>query len=696
MSNLFSRWFQRINHLSGGERRQPKKVPARSRRTCLNVEQLESRLVPATYNVNTLADPTIGTPTTMVNNANGRIGATKTVSLRSAIEAANHTPGNNMIRLTLPGVYKIGLPGAGEDDNLTGDFDINPNAASASGSSLTIMNASVGKVIVDGNHLDRVFDINPKATAPAGFTVIFRSLTIRNGVASPGDGAAGSGGGIRDQGNVNLTLMNMVVTRNLATADGGGLVMFNAADGTWKLTISNSTISNNHAGDAGGGIDTDGKGSGGVFITNSQITGNTDLNQGAGVYIDVPAGAPPTANGADMTMTRTLVANNEALAVGQTSAGGGISNAGTGTMTIVSSTVIDNFSGGTGGGFDDENGHGSLVVRNSSFLANTAVGNGGGIHEAGPSTMIFNSTIGGNFSGGSGGGFSNDGTTGTVQVQNSLFIGNSADGNGGAIQDSGPSASISNTELKGNSTGGSGGGIFANGVTLTVTASTIAQNTAAANGGGLELQTTGTGASGSTITNATITGNSALNNAGSGATPTPFTGGGIDAPAGFTGSVSLLNDTINGNFADGGGGVFWAGTTGSTFSVQNTIIAQNFATTAGPDANNPSGSFTDNGGNLIGIAGTGSGNTGFNPATSQLGSVGTPLDPLLNELANNGGPTIGAPSTSITLETETLRRGSPAIGKGITTGAPLRDERGFLSVVNGKINVGAVSQATPE
>jgi hypothetical protein len=151
-----------------------------------------------------------------------------------------------------------------------------------------------------------------------------------------------------------------------------------------------------------------------------------------------------------------------------------------------------------------------------------------------------------------------------------------------------------------------------------------------------------------------------------------------------------LNDTINANFADNGGGVFWDGS--GMFSVQNTIIAANSAGT-GPDANNPAGTFTDNGGNLIGVSGAGSGNTGFTAATTQTGTVSSPLDPMLGPLQNNGGPTIGSPGTTITLETEAPLRGSPAIGNGILPGAPATDERGFPTVVHGKVNVGAVSQA---
>lgn len=66
----------------------------------------------------------------------------------------------------------------------------------------------------------------------------------------------------------------------------------------------------------------------------------------------------------------------------------------------------------------------------------------------------------------------------------------------------------------------------------------------------------------------------------------------------------------------------------------------------------------------------------------------------MGTLRYNGGPVVGAPGELLRLQTEALLRGSPAIGKGVLTGAPATDERGFPSVVGGKINVGAVSQAS--
>ncbi len=577
------------------------------------VECLEDRCVPAVFNVNSLADLSIVGGV----NADGTIkGQGNTITLRSAIQAANANSGagGNVINLTLAGTYKITQVGtAGETDNLAGEFSIFPTAANGN---LTIANTSGGAVTVDGNHLNRVFDINASnAPSPPKVTVTMSGFTITGGDAldpnpANADAPGSAGGGIRDQNNVSLTLNNMVITNNVANADGGGVVMENTANSSWTLTVTNSTISNNHGGDAGGGIDTDGFGT--VIITNSTITGNTDSNQGAGVYIDaIQVGMVFV--GAPMTMTGTVVSNNQALAAGMLGppasggSGGGISNAGNGTMTITNCTVANNFANGAGGGFSDENAQGSLVVTNSLFVGNAASGEGGGIQEGGPSTTITNSVI------------------------------------------------------QGNTSGATGGGLFLNGTSVSIQDSTVVNNTAIAGGGGLEIQTTGTGATGTTIANATITANSATGNP---AAPTTANGGGIEAPATtFTGSLTLTNDTINGNFATNGGGIFWGGTTG-TVAVQNTIVAHNFAGT-GPDANNPSGMFADSGGNLIGST---SGNSG-------LVSVST-SDPLLGPLTNNGGPTVGAPGSTTTLPTEALLLGSPAIDKGVTT-TLTTDERGF-------------------
>jgi hypothetical protein len=529
------------------------------------------------------------------------------VTLRSAIQSANAISGGNTINLTVAGVYKITLPGANTGTNASGAFVILPG-----GGNLTIVNTSGGVVVIDGNKLDRVFDINPSASSSPAFTVTMHGFTITNGLAQPGDTAPGSGGGIRAQSVVSVALTDMIVTGNEATADGGGIAMENSVNSAWTLTINNSTISNNHAGDAGGGIDTDGAGSI-VINSGTVISGNTSLNQGGGIFLDaIQIGA--VFQGANLTMQATVVSENRAL--GSLASGGGIANAGNGTVSIANSTVQNNSSGNLGGGFDDVNCQGTLSVSSSAFLGNTALNNAG------------------------------------------------------AIADCGPMTSIAFSEIDGNSTGGVGGGIFATGTTLTVQNSTIANNTASLNGGGIELQTSGSGGGASSVTNSTITNNTADNNAGA-------NGGGLDAPGAFTGTLNLSSVTISGNYASNGGGLFWGGASGSATNLVNTIVAKNSAST-GPDANNPAATFTDGGGNLIGIAGAGSGNTGFTDATTQTGTPASPLDPLLGPLQNNGGRT----------QTLALLTGSPAIEKGLTTSVTA-DQRGVRRPQGAKFDVGA-------
>jgi hypothetical protein len=105
-----------------GRRRRPSR-----RRAGLLLETLEQRCVPAVFNVNSPAD--------ILNPPAG------VVTLRAAIQAANASPGGNTINLTVAGAYKITIPGAGEDANATGDFDI-----LSTGGNLTIQNTSGGKV----------------------------------------------------------------------------------------------------------------------------------------------------------------------------------------------------------------------------------------------------------------------------------------------------------------------------------------------------------------------------------------------------------------------------------------------------------------------------------------------------------------------------------------------------------------------
>ena len=162
-------------------------------------------------------------------------------------------------------------------------------------------------------------------------------------------------------------------------------------------------------------------------------------------------------------------------------------------------------------------------------------------------------------------------------------------------------------------------------------------------------------------------------------------GGGIFASFGSV--VNLLNATITNNStpgrtgagirldnldekpADDGLVVSRSRTEGETMgSVRNTIIAAN------GDAIDVRGAFFSTGYNLIGNVGEA---TGFDATGDQVGNPDVPIDPLLDPLDTNGGPTL----------THELLPGSPAIDKGGSAPELDTDQRGgdFPRVIDGPI-----------
>jgi parallel beta helix pectate lyase-like protein len=245
---------------------------------------------------------------------------------------------------------------------------------------------------------------------------------------------------------------------------------------------------------------------------------------------------------------------------------------------------------------------------------------------------------------------------GTLLLSNSIVYNNNANSNGGGIYNEiGSTAIVSDTTIISNN-GDIGGGITNNG-NITIIASTIFNNHAASSGTseGGGMRNNGT----ATLTNVTISGNEA--NA---------LGGGLIVSTAST--ATLNNVTISSNEAGiigGSGGGVWFGD--ATVNLRNTIIAGNFDATSGSVDCFTSAQFNSLGYNLVGI----STSCSITQTTGdQFGDSGTPIDPHLAALADNGGPTM---THALLANSPARDAGNPAIPGSGGNACAATDQRGY-------------------
>jgi hypothetical protein len=331
------------------------------------------------------------------------------------------------------------------------------------------------------------------------------------------------------------------------------------------------------------------------------------------------------------------------------------------------------------------------IIDGKSTVGGSA-GGGGAIFakSIGTSITINNSIVSGHANSSTGGAMSLlSGFTGLVTINNSTFSGNSSTRGGAIYFWTTGNLTISNSKFLNNTSSGGGGAINPWSVLTTITDSTFANNTAVGNGGALEMSGAATvSISGSTfsgntaalggaiyqastsltVTNSTVSGNSASGAGG---------GGGIAVGSATT---TIRNSTIANNnaLAGNGGGIRKSSATG-TLTLGSTIVATNTAATGGPDIHGTVAIAIAGGDNLVGVGDAGN----FTLAgTNYTGTSGSPLDPLLGALKNNGGPT----------ETQEILPGSPAAFKGNNDLVLTWDQRGpgFPRSSGGKTDIGAV------
>jgi hypothetical protein len=374
--------------------------------------------------------------------------------------------------------------------------------------------------------------------------------------------------------------------------------------------------------------------SGRLNLTEAEVRGNYSENHGGGVLIGESASmSAVSTNYRENTSLRsggafsnfgTTTVSDSSISDNSAPAGGGVRNTGevpgVNGLLAIENTTIENNDGSIGGGIDNGFG-GHLTVDGSTIAGNTAA-TGGGIYNSGgiPQLQADHSEM---------------------TLRDSVVRGNSAVFGAGiyaAGNDSPGVATIERVSIADNTSSRSGGGLYNTGI-LTLTASTITANTAVVGGGGLfnaglDVIPAGIVAK-ATLTNSTISGN------------TGQTGGGIRNG----GDLTATNVTVARNAAETGGNFWRSGL--DTSDLQNTILAdpQSGANCADP----PPFSLGHN----LDSDGT--------CALARPGDI-SKVDPLLEPLADNGGPTL----------THMIRGASPAIDAGDDSACPDTDQTGFF------------------
>ena len=332
---------------------------------------------------------------------------------------------------------------------------------------------------------------------------------------------------------------------------------------------------------------------------------------------------------------------------GVCASGGAIRNSG---QLALADCVVSSCSAWDGGGLSNAAGA-VLTLTDCELSGNIASFDGGGLLNQGTATLT-RVTVGGNGAGEDGGSGGGVHSTGSLSLTDSVVTGNEAQVVGG-IRSNG-SLTLTRVSVTGNRAwDGGGGGVLVTGGGGVITASTFSMNSCLGSGGGLIH-----GGGDLAITNSTFAANES---------DFEF-GGGIFATApGPDDLLDIVSCTIAGNEAgEEGGGIYVDA--GSRLRLENSIVAGNSASTAGPD-----------------LSGTIETQAGVNLVSSTEGITGTfsgiVAPPLLGPLADNGGPTW----------TMLPEPDSPAIDAAGTTALTV-DQRGLPRVTGADADIGAVER----
>jgi CSLREA domain-containing protein len=301
----------------------------------------------APFTVNSTADAVDTSP------GNGACATTGgSCTLRAAIQETNALAGADTINLPA-GIYELTIAGSGEDAAASGDLDITD--------SLKILGAGDDVTTIDAAGFDRVIHVLGETT-----TVDLYGVEITGG-KDPGFVHLNAGG-ILNEGV--LTVEWSTVANN----DGGDTGAGGIYNRTGSLTVIDSIITENDVGMGGAGILND---RGPMTVERTIVTHNGRCAPTGGIR----------SWDSEVLIVDSYVAFNNGRPCGDA---GGITNGGSGDMTILGTTIEGN-QGQDGGGV--ENAGDEMWIINSTISGNTATRSGGGLHTRDGSVFVVNATI---------------------------------------------------------------------------------------------------------------------------------------------------------------------------------------------------------------------------------------------------------------------------------------------------------------
>ena len=485
-------------------------------------------------------------------------------------------------------------------------------------STFAVRDTSAYATIIDGQGTANTIKIlNSEGIAIDGFT-------IKNGKVSSGD----DGGGVHvesDESKTNVTLSNNNISGNSADY-GGGVSAIAYNSGSTILNLNNNDISMNRAYYSGGGlaVNTEISSSIEINLSGNTISDNQADSYGGGIYIN-PYGST------------TFVSNNDVIQKNKADDGGGglAAYGGTGNLSItISNSNIDDNSGSSGGGiyiqpYDKLSL--SASIKNSSITGNSGTSNAGGgiyiyVNQCNNSTFEF--------------------------LENTISNNSTNNDYGGGIMVFAMAASYTLNLDKNSVEGNEGRGIYIY--------------------NGYEESFYGT----SSALSGKFENNFITDNRCSG---TGNYGGGISIDNSGIASINFVNNTISGNYADGGGGGVSVSSSSGTSSLSflNDIVYDNVGSVGSDIYNSKNSSsisisYSDIG-TIFGSYNNGTGNLNVDPLFFNSASGDYHL--LSNSPVIDKGTSSGAPSTDFDGDAR-------AMGAGIDMGADEYNPNGFFLTVS--------------